>query len=103
MKCLGGCRDSEQEMIQSVCLVVKLQESLLDVRVAPPFPVSTDRVCDLARRLDVVGVKTILLQARLCLLDEFESALTLLLQGDSNGIVAHQAEVLEERSESARS
>ena len=86
-------------MIQSVCLVVKLQESLLDVRVALPFPVSTDRVCDLARREYVAGVKTILLQARICHLNEFESALRLLFQGDSYGIFAHQTKILEEGTE----
>ncbi len=86
-------------MIQSVCQVVKLQESILDVRVAPPVPVSIDRVCDLTRREDVVSVKAILLQARIGHLDEFESAPRLLFQGDSYGIVAHQAEVLEEGGE----
>ena len=86
-------------MIQNIRLVVELQESLLDIRVTPTVPVSIDRVCDLPGGEDVVGVKTILLQAGVSHLDEFESAPRLLLQGDSYGIVAHQAEVLEEGSE----
>ncbi len=83
-------------MIQGVALVVQLEERSLDVRVAPPVPVSIDRVCDLTRREDVVSVKTILLEARIGHLDEFESTPRLLLQGNPYGIVAHQAEVLEE-------
>ena len=82
-------------MIQRVALVVKLEERSLDVRLRLSTFVPIDGVCYLAGRQDVVGVKTVL-QSGIGHLDESEPAPRLPFNGDSDRIVAHQAEVLEE-------
>ena len=85
-----------EQVIQRVALVVKLEERSLDVRLRLSTFVPIDGVCYLAGRQDVVGVKTVLLQAEIGHLDESEPAPRLFLECDSDCVVAHKAEVLEE-------
>ena len=84
-------------MIQRVGLTVELQEDPPNVGRTFPLLVSIGRERDLAGREDVMIVEAVLLEAPIGQFDQPEPAPRLLGQSDSQGVVAHEPEVLEKR------